>query len=298
MSASLALSASPDPSTDGDPLLARRTPAILLAVLCLAGPAQGGEIAQSQDCIIQPSRVVKLSSPVSGVLEVVRVDRGDVVRAGEIVAELESRVERAELALAERRIESFRFLIAAAEARRRMREGRLERQRRLLATRTTTEANFEEAEAEFEQAVQELARTRLEEELARTERDRAAARLEQRLIRSPVNGVVIERALNPGEYRNEQAHIVTIASTDPLHVEVFLPAAFYPRLAVGQRATVRPEEAVGGEYEGVVAVVDPVIDAASGTFGVRVRLPNPSDRLPAGLRCEAVLHAIDEAVGN
>lgn len=261
----------------------------LLATLALPAPA-AAEVF-SRDCIIQPSRVVKLSSPVSGVLAEVRVDRGDRVRAGEVVAELESGVERAELALAERRIESFRFLIAAAEARRRMREGRLDRQRRLLATRTTTEANFEEAEAEFEQAVQELARTRLEEELARTERDRAAARLEQRILRSPVDGVVIERALNPGEYRNEQAHIVTIAATDPLHVEVFLPAALYRSVRPGLRALVLPEESEGDAREGVVVVVDPVLDAASGTFGLRIRLPNPGHAIPAGLRCEARLLA-------
>jgi membrane fusion protein (multidrug efflux system) len=45
------------------------------------------------------------------------------------------------------------------------------------------------------------------------------------------------------------------------------------------------EEPVGSEREGVVSVVDRVIDAASGTFGVRLELPNPNYELPAGLRC-------------
>jgi hypothetical protein len=45
------------------------------------------------------------------------------------------------------------------------------------------------------------------------------------------------------------------------------------------------EEPVGSEHEVVVSVVDRVIDAASGTFGVRLELPNPNYELPAGLRC-------------
>jgi multidrug efflux pump subunit AcrA (membrane-fusion protein) len=48
---------------------------------------------------------------------------------------------------------------------------------------------------------------------------------------------------------------------------------------------VRPETPVGGELEAKVMVVDSLIDAASGTFGVRLELPNPGRRIPAGLRC-------------
>lgn len=53
----------------------------------------------------------------------------------------------------------------------------------------------------------------------------------------------------------------------------------------GMQATVYPQQPVGGEHQAEVITVDPVVDAASGTFGVRLALPNPDDRLPAGLRC-------------
>jgi multidrug efflux pump subunit AcrA (membrane-fusion protein) len=49
---------------------------------------------------------------------------------------------------------------------------------------------------------------------------------------------------------------------------------------------VRPEVPVGGTYPARVTVVDRVVDAASGTFGVRLQLPNPGYRLPAGLKCK------------
>jgi multidrug efflux pump subunit AcrA (membrane-fusion protein) len=48
---------------------------------------------------------------------------------------------------------------------------------------------------------------------------------------------------------------------------------------------VSPEEPVGGEYPATVTVVDRVVDAASGTFGVRLELPNPDRALSAGLKC-------------
>ena len=53
----------------------------------------------------------------------------------------------------------------------------------------------------------------------------------------------------------------------------------------GMRAVVRPESPVGGKYIGKVVIVDKIVDAASGTFGVRVELPNPLLKLPAGLKC-------------
>jgi membrane fusion protein (multidrug efflux system) len=54
------------------------------------------------------------------------------------------------------------------------------------------------------------------------------------------------------------------------------------------RAKVIPEAPIGGQYTAEVKIVDKVIDAASGTFGVRLELPNPNYRLPAGLKCKVI----------
>ena len=73
---------------------------------------------------------------------------------------------------------------------------------------------------------------------------------------------------------------------DPLRVEVFVPIRYYGKVHVGSEAQVRPEAPVGGIYSAKVTVVDRVMDAASGTLGVRLRLPNPDFKLPAGVRCK------------
>jgi multidrug efflux pump subunit AcrA (membrane-fusion protein) len=79
---------------------------------------------------------------------------------------------------------------------------------------------------------------------------------------------------------------MTLAQIDPLRVEVFVPTRFYGQLAIGMVGHVEPEAPVGGDRVGSVTVIDRVIDAASGTFGVRLRLPNPNLALPAGLKCK------------
>jgi multidrug efflux pump subunit AcrA (membrane-fusion protein) len=60
----------------------------------------------------------------------------------------------------------------------------------------------------------------------------------------------------------------------------------YGKVTRGQRAVVTPEPAVGGRYNTKISVVDPVIDAASGTIGVRMELRNRNGRIPAGARCK------------
>ena len=121
--------------------------------------------------------------------------------------------------------------------------------------------------------------------IAELEFARATAALELRTLRSPITGVVVERTAQPGEH-TKQTPILKLAQIDPLRVEVIVPVAQLGRLSVGMRAEVMPEAPVNGVYAARITVVDRVVDAASGTFGVRLELPNPGYKLPAGLKCK------------
>jgi multidrug efflux pump subunit AcrA (membrane-fusion protein) len=122
---------------------------------------------------------------------------------------------------------------------------------------------------------------------------RAEGLLRQRVILSPLDAVVTERVLGPGEYRTEQAHILVLARMNPLYVEVFVPLALFGQARPGMIAEVEPEAPVGGRYRATVTVVDTLFDASSGTFGVRLSLPNPDLSLPGGLRCK--IRFLDQA---
>ena len=127
-----------------------------------------------------------------------------------------------------------------------------------------------------------------EQAIAAQELARAEAALALREIRSPIDGIVQERSLSPGEYMHQESHVAVVVQLDPLHVETFLPVELYGAVAIGDEATVFPAAPVEGAHAATVKVVDRVFDAASGTFGVRLELPNPEGALPGGHRCEVV----------
>ncbi len=70
-----------------------------------------------------------------------------------------------------------------------------------------------------------------------------------------------------------------------LNAELNAPVSLLGKISVGSKGQVSMEEPVGGVHEAVVVVVDRMLDAASGTFRIRLELPNPDYALPAGLRC-------------
>ena len=144
---------------------------------------------------------------------------------------------------------------------------------------------FDEAETQKILAEIGVLEAKENRELAELELERARTALAQRTLRSPIAGVVTERLLTPGEFVKGTA-IVKLAKIDPLHVEVITPVAMLGKIAVGGRGEVLLEAPVGKSYAATVTVVDRVVDAVSGTFGVRLLLPNPDYRLPAGLKCK------------
>ena len=154
------------------------------------------------------------------------------------------------------------------------------------------------AQAEFNVAKQEVALAELNKKMAELELERSRALLEQRTIRSPIDGIVVERALGPGEYVRPEANILTVASIHPLNVEAYLPVRYYGELKVGDTGIVHPDPPVGGNHEAKVSIVDQVFDAASGTFGVRLSLPNPDNLLPGGLRCHVSFDFPEKAAGK
>lgn len=236
------------------------------------------------DCLIEPAMVVKLGTPVEGIVAEVLIDRGDVVKAGQVVARLEAKVETALSQLAEAK-SADDSAIKSAEARYNFLLKKAERLKNLLAKSVGSKSDVEEAEAEAEVARQEMNQAIANQNLAKLDQSRADAVLDQRTIRSPIDGIVAEVLMSPGEYRNGQSQLATLAKTDVLHVEVFLPNEAFGKIREGSTATIVPDQPVGGSYTAVVTAVDEVLDAKSGTFGVRLELPNFEHKVPAGLSC-------------
>jgi len=260
-------------------------PARRAALALVVGLAPGLAPAESVDCVIVPAVIVKLGAPVSGLIDHVHVDQGDVVEPGQLVATLRSDVERTALEVLELQARS-QAEIEAQKSRLALSEKRLERVRTMAARSLTPKEELDSAEAETEVIKRELAIAEMRRQVAGLELDRARQQLAQREIHSPIHGVVIDRVLFDGEFLQQDGHVVTIAQIDPLKVEAYLPVSLYRSVSTGDVLAVRPAPPVEGTFEATVDVTDRVFDAASGTFGIRLHLDNPGLDIPAGHRCE------------
>lgn len=247
--------------------------------------------APEYDCIIEARQNVEIRSPVEAVIESVKVRRGDFVTRGQVLVTLQSGPERAALALAQSRAEAIGE-IKAAETRVDITLKKLRRAEELYKKNFISSNALDEAQAEHRLATEELRRARENQKIAELEAKRSAEVLALRTIRSPFNGVVVEVLLKPGEFGaiTFKDPIMKLAEIDPLNVEVVLPVSLYGQIKKGQRGTVVPEAPISGSYETVVKVIDRVVDAASGTFGVRLELPNKTGIIPAGVRCRVRFH--------
>jgi len=237
------------------------------------------------DCLLEPHLRLKLATPVAGVLKQVAVDRGDAIRKDQIVAQLESAVEEANVELSNAHAQND-SAVKGRRARLEFLERKRDRIRTLQGRGAASNAALDEIESDVRVAAQDVREAESSLRIAKLEHKRATELLRQRSIASPIDGVVVERSLGSGEYAYEQAPIMTVAQIDPLNVEVYLPFSLYGAIAIGTTAVVHPEDPIGGAYTVLVDVVDPVFDARSGTFGIRLKLPNPDKRIPAGLRCK------------
>lgn len=241
------------------------------------------------DCLIQPSQTVQVGTASAGVVETVRAERGDYVRRGQVLVQLESKVERAALEVARERAQQLGEVQAARGASE-LAKRELVRAADLMKDNFVSHTYYDRQRAEVAMALGRGQQAEERRRLAQREVELAQAQLTQRTVVSPIDGVVVERHVGPGEYV-EQKPVLRIAQVDPLRVDVLVPAGAFGQIQVGARAQVTPEMHGRQTHLAVVSGVDRVIDAASNTFRVRLELRNPDGKLPPGLRCKADLIA-------
>lgn len=239
---------------------------------------------QKLDCVIEPRMTVELASPVPGVLDEILVERGARVRKNQVLAKLKSGVEEANVRLARAQAE-LNSEIQASQARLDLNTRVHGRTSELYKTQMVPLSEADEAETRKIVSEYELKKAREDKQMARLELERYVEMLKQRFLTSTLDGVVVKRYKSPGEYVEDQP-VFKIAQDDPLNVEVIAPLSLYGAIRVGMTGEVQPEQPIGGKHRALVTIVDSVVDAASGTFGIRLDLPNPQHEVPAGVRCD------------
>ncbi len=262
--------------------------AAALAVLSLVFSARLAAAADTgYTCLIEPFQRVELRSPVEARIHLMHVDRGSEVKKGQILVELDSAAEKVALEAARYR-SVMEGQVKTAESRLNGATEKFNRRDQLVAEKFISAQDRDDSLADMRVAEASLVEAKDNRRLAVIEEQRLNEMLELRRLRSPFNGVVTERLKHVGEMATtgENARpVLRLAQTHPLRVEVVLPVSLYGQLRPGQRANVETEPPLSARYVATVAIVDRVVDSASGTFGVRLELPNPNGSIPAGVKC-------------
>lgn len=242
------------------------------------GPAAAGPY----EGFTRPSLEVTVGSRVDGLVDEVFVEEGQAVVKGQVLVRLDATLEKIDVELSRLQAESDKEL-EAMQLIEKQRAADLERARSLLKDGGITGVQVEQKELELKVATLNVEIARNKQQVARLQYQRNLARLAQRDIKSPVDGVVTRLLKDPGEAVERLEKVAEVVQLDPLEVVLNLPVATRGKYRAGQKATVLlADDATRHAAE--VKSVDPVVDFASHTYRVKVRLPNPGGKLQAGLR--------------
>jgi membrane fusion protein (multidrug efflux system) len=202
-----------------------------------------------------------VSADLPGVVARVAFESGRPVTKGDVLVELDTRQEHAQLSAAEAQLELARLTF--------------ERMKELVAEDAVSRAEYDEAAAARKQA-----EARIQEVLATIER---------KTIRAPFSGVLGIREVNLGQYLTGGAAVVPLQSLDPIYVDIGVPQQYASQLRLGARVHVTPGESAAGEYTGRITAVDSVVDEATRNVRVQATFANSKGRLRPGMFVQAQL---------
>ena len=198
---------------------------------------------------------VTLSAELPGRVTKIAVENGAHVNAGDILVELDTSVEEADLRAAEARLWRARHAF--------------ERSKSLQGSRATSQADVEEADAGFREAQASVESLR--------------AMIVRKRIAAPFAGELGIRTVNLGQYVLPGAPIVPLYSLDPLFANFDIPQQSVDDVAVGQTVTIVSDSLPGREFVGTIHAVNPNLNETTRTLAVQALLPNPQQVLRPGM---------------
>ena len=236
------------------------------------------------NCIVQPSDIVEVGAPVSGLIERIYFDRSDSVSKGDKLVQLHADVEKLDTILSSSRAET-NTAIELRKAALTLDYKTKTRNEKLMKSSMISEQEVDQLDTDIRIAELNLKLENEQKAQAKIVHQRTKALLEQKSVSSPITGVVVQRYKSVGE-RVDDDPILKLAQLDPLHVEVIVPIENLAKIKLGMTGRVTPSIAESEQHTATVVRIDKVMDAASGTFGVRLSLPNPDYAIPAGVLCQ------------
>ncbi len=238
-------------------------------VLTLSGTLVGAEQAQ-------------VAAGAAGKVLATYVERGSVVRKGAPLAKLDARIIAAQAQEAAAQVESLRAQQAQATL-------DCDRTQRMLDKGAISKADYDRAQTQCATAKWSLAG-------AEARKVQTAEALRDSDIRAPFAGMVVERAISPGEYVRPDSRVVTLVAVDALRVELTVPEADVTLVKQGAPITFRLASAQKDTvFRGQVRYIGPAVRQQTRDAVVEALVENPSHELRPGMFVTAEL-ALGEQV--
>ena len=202
---------------------------------------------------------VAISADLPGIVERIQFDSGQSVRAGDVLAVLDTKQEQAQL--------------AALEAQRELARLTFNRIQGLLNERVISQAEFDRASAEFQQTDARVGEVR--------------AVIARKTIRAPFSGILGLRQVNLGQYVAGGGQLVTLQSLNPIYVNFGVPQQSVGQIPVGRSVRITANDAAGAEWTGRVSAIDSTVDEATRNIQIQATLANADGRLRPGMFVQA-----------
>ncbi|MDX2052711.1 MAG: efflux RND transporter periplasmic adaptor subunit [Polyangiaceae bacterium] len=223
----------------------------------------GTSVAQRQDWAtsieavgsVEAGRGVTISNESPGVVTAIRFESGAQVKTGDILVELDSSVERAQL--------------ASATAQRQLSDSTLNRTRALVSASAVASSQLDSAESSVKTSAAEVAALQ--------------AQIAKKVVRAPFSGKLGIRTVNLGQYLSPGTPLTTLQSTNDEYVDFTVPQQRLPELSLGLPVvfTVTGENSL--TLDGTVAAIDPSIDPNTRSVKVRATALDKAEQLRPGM---------------
>lgn len=204
---------------------------------------------------------VNVAAEIGGRVEKIAFDSGQRVEAGDVLVELDTRSERAELADLEAQLE-----LATLD---------LRRIEKLVQERNVSEADVDAARSQLKRVEAQLSAQK--------------TLIDKMTLRAPFSGQLGIREVNLGEVLNPGAEVVSLQASDPIFVDFPLPQNVAPRVSVGRPVSVTIDAFPGETFEGTVQALDARVDQRSRSFTVRAKIPNGAGQLRPGMFVKVII---------
>ena len=240
-------------------------------------PSQQFVVLNSTGYVVA-QRKAAISSKASGRLEWLGVAEGTRVKAGEIIARLDSRDVSAQLDAARANVNVARAALEQTLAENRDAEASLRRTRDLIAQKFVSESALDQAKARSDRAVAGVASGKAGVTAAEANARNAQVAVDYTLIRAPFDGIILSKSANVGDMvtpfssaADSKGAVVTMADMSTLEVEADVSESSLSKISVGQPTEITLDALPDMRFAGTVSRMVPTVDRAKATVMTKVR---------------------------